>query len=153
VRVPLEIPGCIFRSNITKPSDPRLAGIQEDSYDFLVRCRRWSQVAVLFRNSGATGVMVWKTGNDSAPILEPLRWISCWMERGAELGPSTRPSGILYYGARPLSLNSHSNIPTLPQMLSLLDSNPNIRSLALGSLKIKDDIRRGSDGFRVAPPY
>jgi hypothetical protein len=47
-----------------------------------------------------------------------------------------------------LSLNSPISIPSTSQILSLLASNPNIRTLVLELLKVKDDSGGGSE-FRV----
>ena len=45
-RIPPEILGHIFRFNFAEPGDPDLAGIPEGSYNFLLVCHHWFQVAL-----------------------------------------------------------------------------------------------------------
>jgi hypothetical protein len=45
-RIPPEILGHIFHFNITEDGDPNLAGIPKGSYNFLLVCHHWFQVAL-----------------------------------------------------------------------------------------------------------
>jgi hypothetical protein len=45
-RIPPEILGHIFHFNITEDGDPDFAGIPKGSYNFLLVCHHWSQVAL-----------------------------------------------------------------------------------------------------------
>jgi len=94
-----EVLGYIFRFNITtEPARARGPNLLECRGTLITSSSSviiGSRSPVVFRNFGATGEIIWKAGSDSALVLEPLRWISCWMEWGAGLDLSTKPCGIL----------------------------------------------------------
>ena len=238
-RVPPEILGYIFRFNITTEvgGDPQFAGIQHGSYNFLLVCHHWFEVArrlpelwSFWGNSledwkrqlplsgtapldlvldgtecqvGSFGETMldalkdYTTRNAVRKIhlrsddiqllttivsaLTPDGWFSCDSNIESIALNGVDVTGLLsrrsYPKLRSLSLsgrfslysdyqgflernittlvnlslssNALSSIQAASQILSLLTSNPNIRTLALESLNVKDDIRYGHKKPRV----
>ena len=235
-RVPPEILGHIFRSNVAEIGDPHFAEIQKGSYNFLLVCHHWFQVAL--RTSGlwtswGNNLKDWKRwyprsgistldlifdgwGYQGGDFDEALRdalkdraardairkvhlkgydtelladMISLLVPEGEGAHPSSIESIVLsdvdvsdlfarhYFpklhnlhlsghfkisswdhlksattALTNLSLNTAvppSAIPTMSQLLSLLASNPNLRSFTLSVLSINDD---GEDGPKLQVP-
>ena len=238
VRVPPEILGHIFGFNITtEVGDPKFAGIQKDSYNFLLVCHHWFEVArrlpelwSFWGNSFEDWKRQLPRSDGTAPLDLVLDGAECqvgpvdealldtlkdytarnairkvhlrsddiqllttivssltpeWCFRDSNI-ESIALNGVdvtallahqCYPKLRNLSLsgrfwiwesdwhfvdqnitglvnlslssNAHNSVPSVSQILSLLTSNPNIRTLVLESLKVKDDLRHNSNKPRM----
>jgi hypothetical protein len=74
--LPPEVLGSIFRWNVIPDGD--FGGLPKASYNFLLVCHHWFQVASGTPGFGVSGAIRFKIGRVGTLVVEPLRSIWCW---------------------------------------------------------------------------